>query len=365
MRYVLLILVALLSVACGQDPVSGDGLPVDRGGDGPMVTRSQIILRADEFARVHWTMLETNRTGAACDGFFASPYPEGNRIGMGYKWGGWDDVATFLECIGAGYGTGAGPDAYQDVSPDCITGTSCTGLVSRAWHLDHKYTLNYSDPNIERKFQEISDEIAGVDLAAGQVDALKKGDALISDTHVILFVYQTRDGRPMIIDSSGPGVRFRALSWPYLAGQRYRAIRYRNVIETGDPPGTVANPIAIDSRDLPLVERGNTRDVVSMAFDRYAIAPQISQTGPEVVYRFRMRAAGTVEIHCTDLAHEGIDNDLHLLGSAGRSESLTALDCIARGDHTIHHELEAGSYLVVVDSGADTPGEYTLTIELE
>jgi hypothetical protein len=169
----------------------------------------------------------------------------------------------------------------------------------------------------------------------------------------------------MIIDSSGPGVRFHALSWEYLASQGYQAIRYRNILEDDTPSGTATHPVAIDSKDFPLSMDGNTRDVVSMEFDRYSLAPQISQTGPEVVYQLRLRAPGTVEMRCTDLKHEGIDNDLHLLSSTSRSNALTALDCIARDDHSIVRDLDAGQYFIVVDSGDNTPGEFTLTIELQ
>lgn len=363
MRNLLFTAIILLAAACGQDPASSQGWP-DNGDDDAMVTRSQIILEADRFARIHWTMTQDNRMGTACDGIFVSYYPVGDRIGMGYKWGGWDEIDTFLERIDMGYGTGAGPDAYQSVSADCITGVSCTGLVSRAWHLEHKYTLNYPNPNIERKFCEITDVIDDVDLAGGRVEALKKGDALINNSHIILFVYQTRDGRPMIIDSSGPGVCFHPLSWSYLTVQGYQPIRYRKILEVEDPPGTAANPIAIDSRHLPFTDQGNTRDVVSMIFDSYGGDEQNDQSGPEVIYRLRLREAGTLEIRCTDIPHEGIDNDIFLLGSTELIDAVTAADCLARGDQAIVQELDSGTYFLVVDSGNDTPGEYTLTVEM-
>jgi len=365
MKAFLFITALLLTAACNEDPASSRGAPLDPGRDSSGVTRSQIILEADRYARVHWTMTEANRIGEACDGLFLSDYPEGGRIGMGYKWGGWDDIDTFLECIGMGYGTGAGPEAYQTVSPDCITGVSCTGLVSRAWHLEHKYTLNYPSPDIERKFSEITDVIADVDLAAGRVEALRRGDALINADHVILFVYQARDGRPMIIDSSGPGVRFRPLSWPYLASQGYEAIRYRGIREVEDPPGTVANPLIIDSNDLPFAGRGNTRDAVSMVFDYYCGDVHNVQTGPEVIYRLILREDAAVAVRCDDIVHEGIDNDIFLLSGTGVSGQVTAADCLAGDDRSIARELTAGTYYVVVDSGNDTPGEYTLTVELE
>jgi hypothetical protein len=330
---------------------------------GPPVTRSEVILTADTYARLHWTMTTANLTGVSCGGGFVSDYPPGDRVGVGYKWGGWNDVDDFLQKIEQGYGTGTGggSDTYSDYSIDCVAGVSCTGFVSRAWRLNEKYTLCYPDPDIPRKFCEITDAIEGVDFARRQVDALRKGDAFINDYHTILYVYQTRDGKPVVMDSSYPGVRFRKLTWGYLASEGYTAIRYRNIVETAAPPGTIANPIVVRSDTFPYQGRGNTRDVVSMEFDRYATAQAVSQVGPEVVYRLELTTPGTVVLSVTDVTHEGINNDIHLLRSLDRHDlSLTAMGCVAAADNVITTGLDAGVYYVVVDSSVDLPGEYTL-----
>jgi hypothetical protein len=334
-------------------------------GVGPPVTRSEVILTADHYVRLHWTMSATNRSGITCGEYFVSDYGVGDRIGMGYKWGGWNDIDDFMQKIEEGYGTGTGggADTYDNYSIDCVVGVSCTGFVSRAWHLNEKYTLCYPDPDIPRKFCDITQPIEGVDLASHRVAALKKGDAFINDYHTILFVYETRSGLAMIMDSSYPGVRFRQVPWNQLASEGYTAIRYKNIEEVVRSSGTSENPITIDSDDFPFIHEGNTRDVVSMEFDKYSVAPIFSQVGPEVVYRLQMNLSASVSITVTNLKFEGINNDIHLLASLQRDDvEMMATDCIARADNTLQADLNIGSYYIIIDSSSDLPGEYTLTV---
>ncbi|UCG52124.1 MAG: hypothetical protein JSW58_00800 [Candidatus Latescibacterota bacterium] len=345
--------------------LEGDG---NNDGVGPPVTRSEVILTADKYARLHWTMSAVNRTGISCEGNFVSRYPVGNRIGMGYKWGGWNDIDDFLKKIEEGYGTGTGggADVYANFSIDCVVGVSCTGFVSRAWHLYEKYTLCYPDPDIQRKFCEITHDIDGVNLEMHQVDGLKKGDAFINDVHTILFVYETREGNPTIMDSSFEGVRFRQLTWAYLASEGYKAIRYNNIKEVSNPRGTLTNPIAVNSDEFPFIHEGNTRDLVSIEIDRYSAAPTIVQAGPEVVYQLEIKSPGTVTMMVSDVKYEGINNDLHLLGSLEWSVDVRmATDCIDRADNTLTKELEEGFYFILIDSPSDMPGEYTLVVDYD
>ena len=334
--------------------------------DGPPVTRSQVILTANKFARVHWIMSKINQVGTKFDEAFRSPYPLGERIGMAYKWSGWDTVEDFLEKIEQGYGagTGGGSNIYKNFSINTVTGTSCTGLVSRAWHLNHKYTLNYASPLIPRKFQEITQVIPGINFAQHKVSGLKKGDAFINATHIILFVYETRDGNPQIIDSSGPGVRFRQITWKYLSRNGYKAIRYNNIKEISNPEGTITKPIIINCETLPYTHSGNTRDVVSMEFDSYSKVPKLNQQGPEIIYMLQLNSEENVTINVTDIKHEGIDNDIHILTTLNKDEKFMAQNCIERADNKISMTLAAGRYYIVVDSGKDLPGEYTLTVDL-
>jgi hypothetical protein len=363
-----LVFVLIVGASCGEKTTSIHENSAADNSVGPPVTRSEVILTADRYARLHWTMSPIGRTGVSCGGNFISDYMPGDRIGMGYKWGGWTGIDEFLQKIDEGYGTGTGggADTYDDYSIDCVVGVSCTGLVSRAWHLDEKYTLCYADPDIPRKLCEISRVIDGVDFGTREVDALKKGDAFINEYHTILFVYATRDGCAMVMDSSIPGVRFRKLAWGSLAYDGYQAIRYVNITESDSPPGTTTDPIIIQSDAFPFVHEGNTRDVVSMEFSRYSNAIALSQVGPEVVYKLELKTAGTVTMTIVDLKHEGIDNNIHLLGSLAKDETANmATDCLERADIAITRSLDAGDYFIVVDSAYDLPGEYTLSVYFE
>ncbi len=339
--------------------VGGDGV------DGPPVTRSQAILIADRFARVHWTMREINRVGRDCGGGFESTYPLGARIGMAYKWGGWDEVDDFLRKLAEGYGagTGAGSSTYDAYPRACVTGTSCAGLVSRAWRLNHKYTLNYKSPRIRRKLGAITHPVPEVDVETERIDGLRKGDALINDRHVMLFVYETRDGTPMVLDARRHGVRFRRTSWQTLAENGYEAIRYNNIREDADPRGTTALPIEVCSGALPFTWAGNTRDVVSMAFDTYPVDPGRDQPGPEVIFALEMLTADSLIVRLTDFKEEGIDNDLFLLASLEISTGRGAVDALEGSDRGLSIHLEKGRYFLVVDSGKDLPGEFTLRID--
>ncbi|MBN1163597.1 MAG: hypothetical protein JXB45_03385, partial [Candidatus Krumholzibacteriota bacterium] len=60
--------------ACGREEVAA---PATGGSPeiGPPVSRSEAILRADRFARLHWTMTEQNRRGVSCGEYFLSDYP--------------------------------------------------------------------------------------------------------------------------------------------------------------------------------------------------------------------------------------------------------------------------------------------------
>ncbi|MBN2414273.1 hypothetical protein JXO52_00440 [bacterium] len=362
----LLLFTAVITVTCANPLATADpGAPPDAGvTDGPAVTRSEIILKADTFARLHWTMTEENRTGP---GAFVSTYPVGDRIGVGYKWSGWNTVAEFIEGIEAGWGTGTGAYVtYQDYPIESVVGVSCTGFVSRAWQLNNKYTLNYPDrPDILYKFSRITCPVDGVDLAGGNFEALKKGDAFINSGHIILYVYTTRDNRIMIMDSSIEGVRFRALPWYFFSQNGYQAIRYNNIVEISDPAGTMTNPIMIPGDGLPYTHSGSTRDVVSMEFDRYSAALEMNEQGPEVVYRLHLPAAADLSATVTDIKEEGIDNDIFLLTSLDRDGNRNAVDVIAGGDNTISATVAAGVYYLVVDSGADRPGEYVLTVHIK
>ncbi len=360
--YIALIGVLFLVPACLEDP--GLKSNAERTAvDGPPVIRSQAVLTADRYARAHWTMTPDNRTGVTCGGSFFSEYPLGDRIGVGYKWGGWTEVDDFLDKVSRGWATGTGGGLTWETIPfDCVVGISCTGLVSRAWHLDNKYTLNYDDPDIPRKLQEITHVIEGVDFGKRKVSALKKGDALINRYHVVLFLYETIHGMAMIIDSSSPGVRMRPVSWYVFDNDNYTAIRYNNIVDDPDPDGTTSNPIELPIGKHIVSVDGNTRDVVSLEFHGYSIAPSVREPGPEIIYMFDIQEKGFLEASITQFKDEGIDNDIHLMKTLERDAQGMALGCLARGDDSVEAALTIGKYYLIVDGRNNSPGEFTLTV---
>jgi len=166
----------------------------------------------------------------------------------------------------------------------------------------------------------------------------------------------------MIIDSSYEGVRFRPVSWSMLASDGYTAIRYNNILEDSDPPGTISNPLDIDPGVHEISIEGNTRDVASIEFDSYSIEPSFRQPGPEVIYRMRIDGRVMLTASITEAKQEGINNDLHLLSLLDRDDSRMALDCLAKGDNSLEAVLDAGTWYLIVDSGNNSPGEYTLSL---
>ncbi|UCF83520.1 MAG: hypothetical protein JSV50_20515 [Desulfobacteraceae bacterium] len=309
-------------------------------------------------------MSKVNEKGVNCGKHFTSDYSIGPRVGMGYKFGGWDSIDTFLSKIEEGYGTGTGVETYETVPFDCVTGISCTGLVSRAWQLNHKYTLIYpKQPDVPRQFNEITRIVKNVNFLSQRTTNLRKGDAFLNNSHIMLFIYENRDGNPMILHSSVEGVCFEEKSWLELWLLGYIPIRYNNIKGDDNPAGTINNPIVIDSDNFPYHHNGNTRNVVSMEFDRYSVAPSINQQGPETIYKLRINSSSKIKIQLADFKNEGIDNDIHLLYSFKKSVNAEALDCIAREDCLIEVYLDAGTYYIVVDSKKDLPGEYSLIVK--
>jgi len=194
--------VLFLVSACLEDP----GLKSNAENtavDGSPVTRSQVVLTADGYAMAHWTMRQDNRTGVTCEGTFFSEYPLGDRVGVGYKWGGWTELDEYLDKVSRGWATGTGG-----------------GLT-----------------------------------------------------------WETIHGMAMIIDSSSPGVRMRLVSWYVFDDDDYTAIRYNNIVDDPDPDGTAYNPVELPVGKHVVSVDGNTRDVVSLKYHGYSIAPSVREPG--------------------------------------------------------------------------------------
>jgi len=154
---------------------------------------------------------------------------------------------------------------------------------------------------------------------------------------------------------------FRKTTWTYLNG--YAPTRYDNIEDDTNVEGTLSNPIEIDS--FPFSNSGNTRNMFSLEIDTYSVNPETNETGPEMIYEFTVNTPGNIDISVTDIQSEDIDNDIHLLSSLNLDNDKMAIDALARDDHNIIMQIDAGTYYIVVDSfseeGNDRPGEFTMS----
>jgi len=112
---------------------------------------------------------------------------------------------------------------------------------------------------------------------------------------------------------------------------------------------------------LPFVHAGDTTGGAS-TFDSYACAPDLDESGPEVVYRVTVSERGFLAATLSGVSG-GTDVDVHVLGS------LDADDCIDRGNWEGASWVETGTHYVVADTwvasdGTPLPGSYTLSFQL-
>jgi len=91
----------------------------------------------------------------------------------------------------------------------------------------------------------------------------------------------------------------------------------------------------------------------------YGCAPGIDESGPELVYRVAVPEPGLLVASLDDLGAD-VDVDVHILRTDGTT-------CLDRGHWDAAVDVEAGEYLVIVDSWVDAAhvahaGAYTVTI---
>ena len=117
--------------------------------------------------------------------------------------------------------------------------------------------------------------------------------------------------------------------------------------------------VCVDS--LPFEETNDTSASGISAFDAYGCAPDIDESGPEVVYRVTVHERGFLGVLLDDSA-AGVDIDAHLL---------TDLDpdaCEDRGHWDAGAVVDPGTYYVVadtwVDDGDPQSGPYGITMDL-
>lgn len=108
------------------------------------------------------------------------------------------------------------------------------------------------------------------------------------------------------------------------------------------PPGTLCV-------DLPHEHRATTSGAASSRFDTYGCAPETDESGPEVVYRVEVPAAGFLALELFDVP-AGVDVDVHLLAAPDAGA------CLDRGHWRAGGWVEPGVYWVVADSWVDAEG---------
>lgn len=119
--------------------------------------------------------------------------------------------------------------------------------------------------------------------------------------------------------------------------------------------GCPAGQVCVES--LPFAENNSTIGGSSM-FDAYSCNWGVDESGPERIYRVTVPGSGLLSAGVSD--GYGVDVDVHILGS------LSASDCLSRGNHTAS-AVVSGTVYVVVDSwvnaaGTALSGDYTLSI---
>jgi hypothetical protein len=297
------------------------------------IPREDVLDNAAAFATHIWTMTAVNEA-ASCSTDYTSDFTAGTWVGLPYDWGGWVTLDEFDGYIDDGYG--AGSHSWHGTLW-CTTGVDCSGFVSQTWETDQKYGT--------ATFYQVTEEIT--------TSALMRGDALNKPgSHIVLFTHETASGLPVHYESIGDGVWLDSSDgWSTFSS--YVPIRYED-IEDGPSTGTTAEPIEITS--FPYTDHRWTAGAASDVIDAYDCAPEIDESGPEMLYRFSVSSEGV--LHATVSDGSDIDIDLHVL---------TATDgtgCLARDDSEVELTLPPGVYWLSLDTyvgSREFPGPYLLS----
>ena len=124
--------------------------------------------------------------------------------------------------------------------------------------------------------------------------------------------------------------------------------------------GDWGEPITINS--FPYVHRASTLSRSSQ-IDGYSCASNLSESGPEVLYRLQIGQSGILNVQLQG-DNGQVDVDIHLL-SAMTQSGTQASACLARNNRSLEQSLSAGTYYLAVDSyaGAAQAGDYTLNVQ--
>ncbi|NOZ87768.1 MAG: hypothetical protein GXP49_16210 [Deltaproteobacteria bacterium] len=129
--------------------------------------------------------------------------------------------------------------------------------------------------------------------------------------------------------------------------------------ETCETYGSFCNPIVISQ--FPFEHSWDTSRSGLSENDIYSCAPDLDESGPEVVYMIDAGQTGVLTVRVQDSPENGVDVDIHLLSSPNPG------DCITRANSEFTTWLDIGEkYFLVVDTyvkdGVPQAGPYTLTV---
>lgn len=128
-------------------------------------------------------------------------------------------------------------------------------------------------------------------------------------------------------------------------------------------PGDLGEPLVVPA--FPFVHAASTVGRQS-SIDRYSCAPNLSEVGPEVVYRTEVVRSGALTAW-VDGDTAQVDIDVHLLSSLSLDGTRTATACLARGNRWAAAQVGPGTYFVVVDSyeGSERAGPFRLRVDFQ
>jgi sulfatase modifying factor 1 len=113
------------------------------------------------------------------------------------------------------------------------------------------------------------------------------------------------------------------------------------------PDGSWEHPFLVDA--LPFADDGDTTRAVSDVADAYPpCAPDIDESGPEVVYRVEIEEVGW--LWASVASDDAVDVDVHLLRDAAPE------GCVTRAHLELGAPVQPGSYWIAVDSWVDAEG---------
>ena len=136
-----------------------------------------------------------------------------------------------------------------------------------------------------------------------------------------------------------------------------------DAVADGDdpPPDDPCPPEVVCVEALPFSHAGDTAASGRQLFDSYGCAPEVDESGAEVVYRVMVPQDGFLSAALDHLP--GLDVDVHILSALDPQAA-----CLDRGHWHAGADVMAGTVWVVVDTWADDglplPGAYQLEIGL-